>query len=221
MTTSAIRSASLARRERQKTETRQAILDAARELFVAEGVEATTMRAIAARIGYTPTTIYHHFADKGALLLELCLADMTALGKALHKIGQIADPVERLRRMGHAYVDFALGNPSQYQFMFMTSWNQHAAESSMKDRMRPEDDPYGFLVATVAEGITSGHYRPELSDEHELAQIMWGGLHGVVSLWMTHECDPHIAWRPPRETIRTMIDMLIRGALRTAEKIRS
>ena len=58
MTTSAIRTASLARRERQKAETRQAILNAARELFVADGVEATTMRAIAAKIGCAAQTLH-------------------------------------------------------------------------------------------------------------------------------------------------------------------
>src|SRR6218665_2559783 len=94
MSTTEIRNGSLARRERQKAETRQAILDAARELFVADGVEATTMRAIAARIGYTPTAIYHHFRDKDALIMELCMADFTALGTALYSIGRIEDTVE-------------------------------------------------------------------------------------------------------------------------------
>lgn len=87
-----IRAASLARRERQKAETRQAILDAARALFVQHGVAATTMRGIAAAIGYTPTAIYHHFRDKDALLLELCLTDFGTMARALHAIGTIADP---------------------------------------------------------------------------------------------------------------------------------
>lgn len=120
MTTSAIQSASLARRERQKAETRQLILDAARELFVADGVEATTMRAIAAKIGYTPTAIYHHFQDKDTLIVELCMVDFRSLAQAMYKIGRIEDPVDRLRRMGLAYAEFALANPSQYRFMFMT-----------------------------------------------------------------------------------------------------
>jgi AcrR family transcriptional regulator len=113
MTTSALRTASLARRERQKVEARQAILDAARELFVADGVEATTMRAIAAKIRCTPTAIYHHFRDKDALIVELCMADFSSLGQAMYKIRRIEDPVERLRRMGLAYTDFALENPSE------------------------------------------------------------------------------------------------------------
>jgi AcrR family transcriptional regulator len=212
--TSAIRTASLARRERQKAETRQAILDAARELFVTEGVEATTMRAIAARIGYTPTAIYHHFRDKDALIVELCMADFHALGQAMYKIGRIEDPVERLRRMGLAYTDFALDNPSQYRFMFMTPIDHSTIDDLAGTGKTPDADAYGFLLHTVQEGVEQGLYRPELSDPVELAQMFWGGLHGIISLWFTHGGDPHITLRDPRETVRTMCDALIRGAVR-------
>jgi AcrR family transcriptional regulator len=214
MTTSAIRTASLARRERQKAETRQSILDAARELFVTDGVEATTMRAIAAKIGYTPTAIYHHFRDKDALLVELCMADFSALGQAMYKIGRIEDPVERLRRMGMAYTDFALDNPSQYRFMFMTPLDHDKIAAAGMHEMMPDQDAYQFLFDTVQEGIDQGLFRPELSDAVEMAQMFWGGLHGIITLWFTHCKDPHILLRDPRETVRTMCDSLIRGALR-------
>lgn len=214
MTSSAIRTASLARRERQKAETRQSILDAARELFVKDGVDATTMRAIAAKIGYTPTAIYHHFRDKDALIVELCMADFSALGQAMHKIGRIEEPVERLRRMGLAYTDFALDNPSQYRFMFMTPLRQPMLDSLGQEITSPDEDAYDFLLQTVQEGIAKGLYRPELSDAPELAQMFWGGIHGVISLWFTHCHDPHIVLRDPRETVRTMCDAMIRGSLR-------
>jgi AcrR family transcriptional regulator len=214
MTTSAIRTASLARRERQKAETRQAILDAARELFVSEGVEATTMRAIAAKIGYTPTAIYHHFRDKDALIVELCLADFSALGQAMYKIGRIEDPVERLRRLGMAYTDFALDNPSQYRFMFMTSYQQQLLDASGNAVPMPDEDAYQFLMDTVQEGIEKQLYRPELTDPVELAQMFWGGIHGIVALWFTHCNDPHITFRDPRQAVSTMCDTMIRGSLR-------
>jgi AcrR family transcriptional regulator len=211
VTSSSVQSASLARRERQKAETRQAILNAARELFVRDGVEATTMRAIAVRIGYTPTAIYHHFRDKDALLDELVTQDFSALGQAMHRIGRIEDPVERTRRLGFAYVDFALENPSHYRFMFMTQQRHEHQDCTYK---RPDEDAYAFLVETVTEGIEAGRFRPELSDPHELAQMLWASVHGIVSLWLTHCDDPYIEWRPPRETVRSIIDAMIRGTVR-------
>lgn len=212
VTSSSVQHASLARRERQKAETRQAILDAARSLFVEDGIEATTMRAIALKIGYTPTAIYHHFRDKDALLEELCRADFTALGQAMYRIGRIEDPVDRLRRMGMAYADFALDNPSQYRFMFMTQQEHRHPDDA--HYAKPDEDAYEFLLQTVTEGISAGKYRPELADPQEMAQMMWAGIHGIVSLYFTHCNDKYIDWRPPRETVRTTIDVLIRGAVR-------
>ena len=52
------------RRERERQAVRQEILDAARALFIEEGYEKTSMRKIAEKIEYSPTTIYLYFKDK-------------------------------------------------------------------------------------------------------------------------------------------------------------
>ena len=214
VTTTVVQSGSVARRERQKAETRQSILHAARDLFVADGIEATTMRAIASKIGYTATAIYHHFRDKDALIQELCMADFTALGKAMYSIGQIEDPVERLRTLGTAYAGFALANPSQYRFMFMTQQRHGPTNSNGCAMHSPDGDAYQFVFKTVSEGILAERFRLELNNPHELAQMMWAGVHGVVSLWLTHADDPFVEWHPPLDTIRSLVNVMIRGALR-------
>lgn len=208
------RTLSARRRERQKEETRERILVAARELFARHGVEATTMRAIATRIEYTPTAIYHHFRDKQALLQELCHHDFRALAQALVRIGQIADPVERVRRMGYAYTDFALNNRSQYQFMFMTSHEHELMDPMLLGKGNPEEDAYGFLVQTVTEGLNAGRFRDEFTDEHALAQVLWGSLHGLIALHLTKGNDPWVDWRDPVSTVHLAIDATLRGTLR-------
>ncbi len=205
---------SAARRVRQKEATRDRILDAARELFVENGVEATTMRAIAARIEYTPTAIYHHFRDKEALIEELCYLDFRALASALVKIGEIPDPLERIRRMGLAYADFGFDNPSQYKFMFMTQSSHVPLDKARVEKNNPEQDAYGFLVQTVEEGLKKGLFRPEFQDEHQLAQLFWSGLHGLISLHIAKADDPWIEWSDPRATIKLAVDVMLRGSRR-------
>src|SRR6266550_754169 len=102
---------SLARRERERAETRGKILEAARRMFVQKGYEGTTMRAIATKIGYTPTAIYHHFKDKDALVAELAGLDFRALAQALQQTASTADPLDRLEKIGAAYVEFGLTIP--------------------------------------------------------------------------------------------------------------
>src|SRR5271170_7934518 len=99
------------RREREKQALRDKILDAARELFATEGVEATTMRRIAERIEYSPTAIYLHFADKNALIRELCVNDFGHLAKEFQKFSRETDPLKRLCLAGQAYTDFAQEYP--------------------------------------------------------------------------------------------------------------
>jgi AcrR family transcriptional regulator len=200
------------RRERERQETREKILDAARELFATRGVEATTMRAIADRIEYTPTAIYHHFRDKDELILELVHGDFRALAHAFTRIGRIDDPVERLRRIGVAYTDFGFEYPHHYRMMFMTT-TPHERRGE-QERGNPEEDAYAFLRQTVAEGIASGRYREEFTDPELVAQIAWASVHGVVSLQIAKKNDPWIEWRDPRETAAVVIETLIRGLLR-------
>jgi len=202
----------LERRARARDTVRTKILDAARDLFVRDGVEAVTMRAIAKKIEYTPTTIYHHFRDKHALLLELCTLDMQKLAGAFQSIGRIEDPAERTRRFGLAYVDFGVDHPGIYRFLFMTPKPDIMSEAA--SIASPEQNAYLMLLESVREGIAAGRYRPEFDDPHQLAQLLWGGLHGIVSLHVAKGNETWIEWRDPRETARAMIDVMVRGTMR-------
>jgi AcrR family transcriptional regulator len=206
------------RRERERQETRQRILDAAREMFAAEGVDAVTMREIAKRIEYTPTAIYHHFRDKQALIRELVETDFLAFSNAFQKTGRIADPVARLRAAGLAYVEFGLTHPSHYRVLFMTPELSAAKQEVMAERRaHPGEGAYDFLRRTVAEGIEAGRYRPELKDPELVSQMMWSGVHGLVSLHIVRVGGDAIRWRDARKTARALVDNAIRGALRAEE----
>lgn len=200
------------RRQREREEIRTRILDAARELFISEGYDAVTMRRIAERIEYSPTAIYFHFKDKEALMGELCAVDFYTLAMQFTKIAKVEDPVERLRRIGHAYAEFAAEYPNHYRLMFMTPHPPgDIPDEVMQRRDNPEEDAYAFLKSTVEQAIKEKRLRPEHSDVELVSQTMWAGVHGVVSLSIAKECDPWVQWRPIRKRVTTMIDILIEG----------
>jgi Bacterial regulatory proteins, tetR family len=66
------------RREAVSEHKRGLILKAAREIFEAEGLEGASLRAIAARAGYTPAALYFHFDSKEAIYAQVLLASLTA-----------------------------------------------------------------------------------------------------------------------------------------------
>lgn len=200
------------RREQEKQATREKILDAAREMFNEVGVDATTMRAIADRIGYTATAIYYHFQDKDALLLELCYRDFGELGRVIARAGSIADPIERIRQTGLAYVDFGLNNPSQYKFMFMTEKRAVTPEETGLDSTNPEESAYAFLQQCVADAINQGRIRPEFCDRpNHVSNLLWSAVHGVVSLHMVKCNDHYVDWGDPKELAELMVESVIRG----------
>lgn len=202
------------RREREKAEIREKILEAARDLFVNEGYEAVSMRKIADRIEYSPTAIYLHFKDKEAVLRELCDADFITLGRQFGRIAGITDPIERLRETGHAYAGFAVEFPNHYRLMFMTPHPELDPDDSAVEKGNPEEDAYAFLKMTVADCIAQGRLRPEMNDVDLVAQVMWAGVHGVVSLHIAKCSDRWIDWRPSDDRVTLMIDALIRGLVR-------
>ncbi len=203
------------RRSREKEELKEKILDAARELFVAEGYERVTMRKIAEAIEYSPTAIYLHFPDKMAVVRALCDRDFLTLAKQFQKIAKVEDPIERLRQVGRAYTAFALAHPNHYQLMFMTPLHgaDKTADSAL-ERGNPEVDAYAFLKWIVGDAIRSGRLRPEYQDVEELAQMSWAGVHGVVSLYIAKCENDWVEWRPAKKTAAALVDAMIRGLLR-------
>ncbi len=203
---------SATRRKQQQDELRAKILDAARELFVAQGVEAVTMRKVADKIGYTATTLYNHFEDKDTLLRALCDADFGALHESFRKIGEIADPIERLRKLGQAYIEFALRFPSHYQLMFMTPRTPRDEDCPYEiERGNPDEDAYAFVRATVVEALEAGIFREEYHDPDLISQVVWSGVHGVAALHLIMGNDSWVQWRPALEVARTAIELLLRG----------
>jgi AcrR family transcriptional regulator len=203
---------SATRRKQQQDELRAKILDAARELFVAHGVEAVTMRKVAEKIGYTATTLYNHFEDKDALLRALCDADFGTLHDSFGQIGRIADPIDRLRKLGKTYIEFALQYPSHYRFMFMTP-HPHRPQEACDESGRgdPDQDAYAFVRATVAEALVAGSFRVDYQDPDLLSQVFWSGVHGVAALHLIMGNDGWVQWRPVEEVAQTAIELLIRG----------
>lgn len=203
------------RREREREETRSKILDAARELFVSEGIESVSMRRIAELIEYSPTAIYFHFRDKDALLQELCVSDFRVFAQQFGTIATIPDPIARLRAAGAAYVDFGLKNPSHYRLMFMIP-KVHEAENEI-EKGNPEEDAYAFLQGVVTQAMAEGRFRPELDDPELVAQVIWAGIHGVVSLEIAKCNDEWVDWRPLGDRAKLMIETLISGLTKEAE----
>jgi AcrR family transcriptional regulator len=192
------------RKERNKESLRRDILDAAREVFVSQGYENASMRKIAERIGYSPTTIYLYFKDKSDLLECLCNETFSQLMTRLRLIeSEATDPVDALRRGMREYVEFGLAHPSQYQVTFMTRLgpqDTYVFEGSVGQQA------FAHLCHSVESCIAHGAFRA--GDVELISQSLWMAIHGVTSLLI---CDPHFPWKDRSQILDQTIDTLLSG----------
>lgn len=167
------------RKERQKAELRDTILAAARRIFVQEGAAALTMRRIADAVEYSPGTIYLHFSSREEIALQLVREGFAALLAAIEPVLTIADPMERIRAVGRAYIEFGLADPETYKLTFMED-AKYVYAVLQPAQEEPGQRAFDVLVAALREAIADGRIKPV--DPNDAAQALWAGLHGVLSL---------------------------------------
>ncbi|WP_169813919.1 TetR family transcriptional regulator [Actinomadura kijaniata] len=89
-------------------ETPRRILDAAGELFAEHGYRATSMQAIAQKVGITKAALYYHFASKDEILQNLTLPVLDELEATLAEAERHGDPETVRRKAIEGYVDVSL-----------------------------------------------------------------------------------------------------------------
>jgi AcrR family transcriptional regulator len=205
------------RRAREKSETRDKILDAARELFLSEGYEGVSMRKVAEKIEYSPTAIYVHFDDKDDLFHELVHADFAKLAEVFQSAAMPADPVERLREIGRNYIDFGVQYPNHYKLVFMTPHPlAELDECDHEIKGNPESDAYAFLKYTVQQALDGGYFREELKDPDLISQTLWAAAHGAISLNIAKCNDGWVDWSPLKQRTDLLLDAVLRGLMKEA-----
>ena len=99
------------RKEKQKAELKNQILDASVKLFSEHGYNGVTIRKIADLIEYSPTTVYLYFKDKNEILYELHQIGFKKMEELNKDIFDIKNPLLRLHKLGENYIRFGLEYP--------------------------------------------------------------------------------------------------------------
>ena len=97
--------------------TRDALISAAARLLDQGGPPAVTLRAVAKAVGLSHNAPYKHFHDKQDLLAAIAARELSRPGLSTAAAAP-ADPVQALRRMAQAYVDWAQHHPERFKLTF-------------------------------------------------------------------------------------------------------
>ncbi len=180
---------------------RDELLDAATRLLDAGGRDASlTLRGVAREAGVAAPSVYPHFPDLDALVLELIrrhMADLAARVRAA--VAGADDAHAALRAAAHAYVAWGLERPGPYTVVF----EGRALRRLTRDEelaLSAGEDLLADLVALLQ--ALPGTARTE-ADADRAALAVWSGLHGVVAL---RTAKPAYPWPPVAEHADAVVE---------------
>lgn len=165
------------------SETEAAILNAARDLLAAGGLDAVSMRAVAARVRLSATAIYHYFHSKEDLVDRVVQYGFRRSEEYLRKAVEPfpRGSMERVAALGEAYIRFALENRQYFKIIFAIQPEHPRAIEDV-----PGQGGYLVLRESVREAIEAGTIRGE--DPDVVVLFLWSVVHGLVTIFMA--CDP-------------------------------
>jgi AcrR family transcriptional regulator len=160
-------------------EFRERLIDAAERLFAAHGLEAVTMRQLAAELGVSPMTPYRYFADKGAILAAVRARAFRRHAQALEAArARKAGDTDSTSSVSRAYVRFALDHPEAYKLMFDVEQPNSADYPELIDAAeRSRATMTAYLRDLISAGVLPQHVDAEL-----IGHMFWSALHGAIQL---------------------------------------
>jgi AcrR family transcriptional regulator len=156
-----------------------ALTAAARTIVERNGVEALTLRAVAAATGVSAMAPYHHFKDRAALVAAVATQGFAQLYD--EKMAALAtapgDPAQRIVAGSIAYVRFVAEHPALYRLMKSPALANRAAHPELAAAAAR---PGQSLAAMLAELAAAGRLRGIGPDQ--AGAIIWALVHGIATL---------------------------------------
>jgi AcrR family transcriptional regulator len=196
------------KRDQDVERTRQLILDAARDAFVASGYEATSIREVARRAGISHGTIYLHFRDKDDLLYQVSEDEFGRLLGTLRALPRTQDPIQRLIEALRAVGLYGLDNPHEYQLMM--GHRPSSFDASEAPRFGPmAEQVSGFIGDLMHEARKRSFVSHSTSKLDHLA--LMGAVHGALDLFILRLINQETAEQAIDHSIVLLLSALTGG----------
>jgi TetR/AcrR family transcriptional regulator, mexJK operon transcriptional repressor len=192
-------------------EKRAAILNAAKRLFPARGLEGTSMDAIAAEAGVSKLTVYSHFSDKDTLFRAAVEARCEELlPSAFFELGGKGEPMrQRLLTIGRAFHRLVTSDESVAMYRMMAAQapgNVKLAELFFEAGPRRVLDAFEALLVKADR---AGALR--IDDCRDAAEHFFCLVKGVCHMRMLIGCCPAPTAKQAEAHIAKVVDLFLRA----------
>jgi AcrR family transcriptional regulator len=166
------------RKEREKDEMRELILNAASEIIAKDGMEKLSIRKIAALIDYSPAIIYHYFQDKEHIVNEIMKKNYEKIVRTVSAVEvNIEDPKEKIKQILRNYIEVALAMSEEYIAIMLNSSSmilEHTTvlfKGSSKKRR---------AIGILCENLKEVHKNMDEDTIELTAQMIWTSIFGLT-----------------------------------------
>ncbi len=173
------------RKLREKESRRATILQAAKEVFFAKGLNGGTLDEVAAAAELSKGTLYLYFSSKEEIYCSLLVEGTQVLRHYFEKaFDPSLKPEANLRRLGQAYFEFSQEQPQFFRLMFLYNFHSEFKQPLPKE-LKDELDCGAngclkIVTDTIEEGIRRGHFRPV--SPYLATMACWAALNGTVMM---------------------------------------
>lgn len=177
------------RKEREKAEMRQEILNAARDIVASSGVDGISIRKIAGMIEYSPAIIYHYFKNKEEIVEILLEENYLKILESLSLVNSCEKtPEERLRECSKSFIKLAVQMGDAYKSIMINDSATVLEHTSVLHRRASYERPaIGMLCRVLRE-------QPGFSEKDDAkveltAQVIWSLVFGLSLRLITEKVD--------------------------------
>jgi len=195
--------------EQQKDDIRENIINIARDLFVNEGYENTSMRKIAAQAGFAPTKIYYYFENKKQILKHFwndISVDMWAHSKPDQAL-LAGPPLNIIRHLMRSNIEYWINNPKNYHLLIETQDIDADPEDNFDIYNSAGSREYvETMIDAVSRCMKEGTFKEDnvVFIGQLIAVSVYGVYGGFYSL-------PSVAWVDKKRLITDSIENTLRG----------
>jgi AcrR family transcriptional regulator len=185
--------------------TEERIAETALKLLENGGEDGVSMRRVAAAVGITPMAIYHHFADRRALLNFVVDREFTKYSESFQATPRRGNYESQILNSMDAYIDYAFAHPRIFDYVFAQPRpGARRFPEDFRARRSPTLNPVADLLQKAME---AGYLKQD--DVWEIAMELWAHTHGYVSLYRGGRFD--LTEKEFRALVRRSIRRMLHG----------
>ena len=204
------------RKEREKLQRRNDIIDAAEKVFFSRGFESATMDEIAEKVELSKGTLYLYFKSKEDLQFAIFMRGSDILMKMMKdNLSQDSKGYQRLLELADSFIRFSRENRNYFNLFMYYESNRMGSLNIDQEQLQvylKEDSPLALVTQQVIMGMQDGSLRDDLSAE-VFSATLWSQMLGVLIV-LNNKADLYEIFNlKADEILQTHLELVSNGSI--------